>query len=157
VHVAHEAAHVRSLRLHELREAETVTLEDPIWKNPYQRFGFINVKVLIGDVTWSDIDIFFGPMHDNDIVLRSSGTVGTTRFFAQEWGRLIDPPFAEFEAPPTLNMSKLLSRLGVFESTKEADRHGFKVPIPEGFSDWMKIRKKHRVTILKITEPSQQK
>lgn len=96
-----------------------------IWKTPYQRFGYINVNVLCGIIEEGDKELFFGPLHPNDI-------------------------FIEIE--PTLTLPQLMSHIGIFESTKEAERQGFKGKIVEGFSDYTRIKKMHRVTILKITQ-----
>jgi hypothetical protein len=111
-----------------------MALEDPVWKNPYQRFGFINVNVLVGTYPnvrtfpHRDLELFFGPLHQNDIFV---------------------------DVPAGWTLAKLMAHLGIFESTKEAGRHGFNKPIPEGFTDIVRIRKMHRVTILKITKPEE--
>lgn len=97
--------------------------EASIWKNPYQRMGFINVNVLIGDVLDSDRDLFFGPLRGDEV------------FVTEE---------------PTTTLPALLAKLGIFETGNEAAQRGYRGRIPEGFTDLMRIRKLHRVSVLKI-------
>ncbi len=98
-----------------------------IWSNPLQRFGMIHVNILIGSgVLPTDRDLFFGPVRPSDL-------------------------FVE-EPNEHITLSQLLAKLGVFDSAKDAERSGFKGAIPAGFSDYMRVKKMHRVTILKIAE-----
>lgn len=92
-----------------------------IWQNPYQRFGFVIVNVLMGAWEERDKELFFGPLEPDDIFI---------------------------ENPQVKTMAQLLAMLGIFESTKEAERNGWRKPVPLGFSDHTRICKKHRVTIL---------
>ena len=134
-----------------------MTLADPIWKNPYQRFGFIHANVVISEyVRLSDIDLFFGPMHPEDLIVE----VIRDRVAAYRWKDVRSWLKGEtaitstvVERAEQMDLSKLFALLGIFESAKDAQRHGFKKPIPEGFSDTMRIKKMHRVTVLKITKP----
>jgi hypothetical protein len=138
----------------ENRESTPVPDQDPIWKNPYQRFGFIIVNVFFHPkqgLPLTDLDLFFGPMHDNDIIIEVFETGSWSYMYAELMACNFTHVNKDAGFTLSMNMSKLLSHLGVFASTKEADRHGFHRPIPEGFTDLMKIRKKHRVTILKIS------
>lgn len=81
------------------------------WKNPYQRYGYVHIHaIVLGDTDpRRDIELFFGPMHPNDVVV----------YIPAKW-----------------SMAKLLSYIGVFESTKDADRNGWRKPIPAGYSEF---------------------
>ena len=48
-----------------------------IWRNPYQRCGFVNVNVLIGEVDDHDRDLFFGPLHPRDVFVDGNPGVDT--------------------------------------------------------------------------------
>lgn len=92
----------------------------------FSRFGFVVVNVFAGPEVPGDRDLFFGPLEPSDL----------------------------FEhVPAHWHLSKLLAHLGVFDSAKEAERNGFRGPIPDGFTDIVDIGKaRHRVTILKAVE-----
>jgi hypothetical protein len=99
------------------------------WKNPYARFGYVVVNVLVGhDFDERDSELFFGPVHPSDVFV---------------------------SVPAHWRMAQLFKYLGLFASVKEAERKGGwgTLSIPRGFTDVMNIgRARHRVTILRIEE-----
>jgi hypothetical protein len=102
--------------------------DNSLWKNPHQRYGFIKVNVLVGaGVEDHDGQLFFGPVESFDV-------------FHVEDNERID-------------LSQLLAKLGIFASTKDAQRNGWRKPIPDGYSEFTRIGKKHAVFILKILKP----
>jgi hypothetical protein len=97
-----------------------------IWTNPLQRFGYLDVNVLIGDgIEDPDKDLFFGPVrrHDQFVVI-----------------------------PACASVPRLLAGLGFYGSAKEAERHGHAGRIPDGFTDFLVRQwgRKHRVCVLSI-------
>lgn len=96
-------------------------------EGPFARFGFVVVNVIAGqEVVPGDRDLFFGPLEPHDVFVN---------------------------VPASWHVSKLLTHLGIFDSAKDAERHGYRGPIPDGFTDLLNITKaRHRVTILNARE-----
>jgi hypothetical protein len=95
--------------------------------NPHQRFGFVVVNVIIGKAEGRDAELFFGPLHQNDVTVC--------------W------------LDHNASLPALLRDLGIFETANDAVRGGYRGPIPSGFTDLLRIGKeRNRVTILKVPE-----
>lgn len=105
-----------------------LTAPPDLWKNPYQRYGYVDVNVLIGEgIEPSDAELFFGPIWPSD------------RFL-----------FLPDSCP---SMPLLLSHhLQLFASGKEAERKGYTRLIRNGYTDLFVTQwgRKHHVCILKI-------
>lgn len=105
----------------------TTTAPPDVWKNPYQRFGYVDVNFVIGNgIEESDIDLFFGPIHDTDVTI-------TTTY---------------------VSIPRLLVSVGLFSSIKEAERRGYKGLVPLGFSRIVVKQwgRKHVICFLLIPE-----
>lgn len=83
--------------------------------------------ILIGDTLETDIDLFFGPITDKDIVLKMDGDI--------KW-------------------PDILVKCGIFKSKTQARKNGWDKDIPEGFTDHFVGKLRKRITILKITKVS---
>ena len=95
-------------------------------ESPFARFGFVVVNVIAGQEVPGDRDLFFGPVESHDVFVH---------------------------VPSRWHVSKLLTHLGIFDSAKDAERHGYGGAIPDGFTDLVNITKaRHRVTILNAME-----
>jgi hypothetical protein len=98
------------------------------WKNPYHRFGYIDVDFMIGK--WSQDDaamdafIFFGPLTYHDHIKQTTDPV----------------------------LPRLLSQIGLFSSTKEAERRGFRGLVPYGYSE-LRIKQWGRVHLICFLRP----
>lgn len=109
--------------------------DNSLWKNPYQRYGFIKVNVLIGSgVEPEDRERFFGP-------------------FPEPYKDWPSTEVWHVEDNERIDLSQLLAKLGIFASAKDAQRNGWRKPIPDGYSEFTRIGKKHAVFILKILQP----
>ncbi len=77
----------------------------------------VNVVVSTENLFWNDLELFFGPLHDEDVFV------------------FVDPG---------TTWAHVLAKLGPFKSVSDARKNGWNKPIEEGFTQTFKVGKAHR-------------